>query len=145
MFSRYLGLSFNTMRAFSLNNAALRKAPVAPVSGGPAGTPFPNRAWPLLGYSSITKLARTTQPQSVAGGVIRREMTTSGHSKALKTKKAASKRFIRTGKGGLKRGRANKGHLTSKKSPDRKRRLNVKTQLAGATLKKMSSLLLSGK
>ena len=135
------------MRAFSLNNAALlRKAPVAPVSGGgAAGMPFPNRARSFSGYSSITKLARTTQPQSVAGGLIRREMTTSGHSKALKTKKAASKRFIRTGKGGLKRGRANKGHLTSKKSPDRKRRLNVKTQLAGATLKKMSSLLLSGK
>ena len=31
--------------------------------------------------------------------------TTSGHAHALKTKKAASKRFIRTGKGGLKGGK----------------------------------------
>ena len=66
-------------------------------------------------------------------------------TRQLKTKKAASKRFIKTGKGGLKRGKAFKGHLTSKKSPERKRRLNVKTHLVGATLKKMRSLLLTGK
>ena len=88
------------------------------------------------------RIPASTSPSRVD---VRRDMTTAGHSKALKTRKAASKRFIKTGKGGLKRGKANKGHLTSKKSPTRKRRLNDKTNLTGTMLKKMSSLILSGK
>ena len=62
--------------------------------------------------------------------------------RGLKTKKAAAKRFIKTGKGGLKRGKAYKGHLTSKKTSERKRRLNKKVNLVGTTLKKMKTLLL---
>ena len=88
------------------------------------------------------RIPASTSPSRVD---VRRDMTTAGHSKALKTRKAASKRFIKTGKGGLKRGKAGKGHLTSKKSPTRKRRLNDKTNLTGTMLKKMSSLILTGK
>ena len=62
--------------------------------------------------------------------------------RGLKTKKAAAKRFIKTGKGGLKRGKAYKGHLTSKKTSERKRRLNTKVNLVGTALKKMKTLLL---
>ena len=47
-------------------------------------------------------------------------------SRGVKTKKAAAKRFIKTGKGDLKYGHAGKRHLTSHKSKDRKRRLNSK-------------------
>jgi ribosomal protein L35 len=79
------------------------------------------------------------------GAVIKCDMTTAGHAKALKTKKAASKRMIKTGKGGLKRGRANTGHLTSKMSPVRKRKLNAKVHMQGTMLKKMNSLILTGK
>lgn len=98
----------------------------------------------LLGMNLAlpVRIPATTSPSRVD---VRRDMTTAGHSKALKTRKAASKRFIKTGKGGLKRGKANKGHLTSKKSPTRKRRLNDKANLTGTMLKKMSSLILSGK
>lgn len=41
----------------------------------------------------------------------------------MKTKKAAAKRFKVTGSGKIKRGRANKRHILTKKSSKRKRRL----------------------
>lgn len=44
--------------------------------------------------------------------------------RGTKTKKAAAKRFIKTGKGDLKYGHAGKRHNTSKKTKTVKRRLN---------------------
>lgn len=44
--------------------------------------------------------------------------------RGTKTKKAAAKRFIKTGKGDLKYGRAGKRHNTSKKTKTVQRRLN---------------------
>ncbi|MDO5696095.1 MAG: 50S ribosomal protein L35 [Eubacteriales bacterium] len=41
----------------------------------------------------------------------------------LKTKRAAAKRFKKTGTGKLKRMRANKSHILNKKTTKRKRRL----------------------
>lgn len=45
----------------------------------------------------------------------------------LKTKRAAAKRFKVTGTGKLKRMRANKSHILTKKSAKRKRRLRSST------------------
>ncbi|HIE44480.1 MAG TPA: 50S ribosomal protein L35 [Candidatus Omnitrophica bacterium] len=44
----------------------------------------------------------------------------------LKTKKSAAKRFKYSSSGKIKRNKANKSHLLSKKSSDRKRRLSRK-------------------
>lgn len=61
--------------------------------------------------------------------------------RGVKTKKAAAKRFIKTGSGNLKYGHAGKRHLTSHKSKDRKRRLNKLGQLEGVWKKKMMKIL----
>ncbi len=45
----------------------------------------------------------------------------------LKTNRAAAKRFKATGTGKILRGRANKSHILTKKSADRKRRLRQTT------------------
>lgn len=50
-------------------------------------------------------------------------------NRGIKTKKAASKRFIKTGSGNLKYGRAGKRHNTSKKTKTVKRRLNKKVRV----------------
>jgi large subunit ribosomal protein L35 len=50
-------------------------------------------------------------------------------SRTVKTKKAAAKRFIKTGRGGLKYGKAGKRHLTSHMTKTRKRRLNNKVRV----------------
>ena len=71
--------------------------------------------------------------------------TTAGHKKALKTKKAAAKRLIVTGKGKIKRGHAFRRHLTGHKSPKRKRRLAATEVLTGTWAKKMKKLILTGK
>ena len=80
--------------------------------------------------------------QAVLGGV---RHTTAGHARGLKTKKAVAKRFILTGKGKLKRGHAFRRHLTSHKSPARKRRLACKEVMTGTWAKKMKKLILFGK
>jgi len=61
--------------------------------------------------------------------------------RGVKTKKAAAKRFIKTGSGNLKYGHAGKRHLTSHKSKDRKRRLNKMGILDGVWKKKMMKIL----
>ena len=61
--------------------------------------------------------------------------------RGVKTKKAAAKRFIKTGSGNLKYGHAGKRHLTSHKSKDRKRRLNKLGILDGVWKKKMMKIL----
>ena len=92
-------------------------------------------------YHSVAVRNRTAAAPSTPGGGTKRTAALLMSMRGLKTKKAAAKRFIKTGKGGLKRGKAFKGHLTSKKSPERKRRLNNKTRLSGHMLKKMNTLI----
>ena len=59
----------------------------------------------------------------------------------LKTRKAVSKRVSVTGTGKLKRTKANKQHILTKKSPKRKRNLR-KTDLVDSTnLKQMKKVL----
>ena len=48
----------------------------------------------------------------------------------MKTHKGAAKRFSKTGSGKLKRMRAYKSHILTKKSPKRKRRLRRHTLVA---------------
>ncbi|MCH9704669.1 MAG: 50S ribosomal protein L35 [Proteobacteria bacterium] len=45
----------------------------------------------------------------------------------MKTNKSVAKRFSRTGSGKIKRAAANRRHILTHKSPDRKRRLRVDT------------------
>ncbi|MDE0807654.1 MAG: 50S ribosomal protein L35, partial [Longimicrobiales bacterium] len=51
------------------------------------------------------------------------------------------KRLHRTGSGKLKRMRANKSHMLTKKSEKRKRRLRSSTLVSAADLKRMKRLL----
>ena len=55
----------------------------------------------------------------------------------IKTSKAAAKRFKKTGTGKLKRMKAYKSHILTKKSTKRKRGLRKATMLTSADLKRM--------
>ena len=55
----------------------------------------------------------------------------------VKTKRAAAKRFKVTGTGKLKRMKAYKSHILTKKSPKRKRGLRKATTLTSADTKRM--------
>ena len=55
----------------------------------------------------------------------------------LKTKRAAAKRFKKTGTGELKRNKAYKSHILTKKTPKRKRGLRKSTVLTSADHKRM--------
>jgi large subunit ribosomal protein L35 len=59
----------------------------------------------------------------------------------MKTNRGTAKRLHRTGTGKLKRMRANKSHMLTKKSEKRKRRLRSSTLVSGADLKRMKRLL----
>ena len=59
----------------------------------------------------------------------------------MKTNRAAAKRLHRTGSGKLKRMRANKSHMLTKKSEKRRRRLRSSTLVSAADLKRMKRLL----
>ncbi len=58
-----------------------------------------------------------------------------------KTKRGASKRFKVTGTGKIKRFRANKSHILTKKHPKRKRRLRKGTLVADADLRRIKRVL----
>ena len=58
-----------------------------------------------------------------------------------KTKRAAAKRFKVTGSGKVVRRKAYKGHLTAKKSPNRKRRLRKAAPVSSADIKNVKSLI----
>ncbi len=60
-----------------------------------------------------------------------------------KTRRAAAKRFKLTGKGRVKRMRAYKSHILTKKSPKRKRRLRKSTLVSSADEKNIKRLLQS--
>ncbi len=59
----------------------------------------------------------------------------------MKTNRGAAKRLHRTASGKLKRMRANKSHMLTKKSVKRKRRLRSSTLVSAADLKRMKRLL----
>lgn len=59
----------------------------------------------------------------------------------LKTKRAAAKRFKKTGTGMLKRMKAYKSHILTKKSTKRKRNLRQTTEIDQTNLKTMKKVL----
>ena len=59
----------------------------------------------------------------------------------MKTKRAAMKRFTVTGTGKLKRGRANKRHILTKKTRKRKNRLKKGDLVSSADFPRVSRLL----
>lgn len=59
----------------------------------------------------------------------------------LKTKKAALKRFKKTGTGKLKRAKANKSHILTKKTTKRKRNLRKGIMTDETNVKNMKKLL----
>ena len=59
----------------------------------------------------------------------------------IKTKRAAAKRFKVTGSGKIMRRKAYKGHLTAKKSPNRKRRLRKPAEVSQTVNKNVKRLI----
>lgn len=59
----------------------------------------------------------------------------------VKTKKAAAKRFKKTGSGELKRMKAYKSHILTKKSAKRKRNLRKATLTDSTNIKNMKKIL----
>ena len=59
----------------------------------------------------------------------------------LKTKKAAAKRFNKTGTGELKRNKAYKSHILTKKTTKRKRNLRKATMTDATNSKVMKQIL----
>lgn len=59
----------------------------------------------------------------------------------LKTKKAAAKRFKKTANGGLKRNKAYKRHILTKKTTKRKRNLRKSVMADGSNEKVMKKIL----
>ena len=59
----------------------------------------------------------------------------------MKTNRGAAKRLRRTGTGKIKRMRAGKSHILTKKSKKRKRRLRSATLVSAGDLKRMKRLL----
>ena len=59
----------------------------------------------------------------------------------IKTKRAAAKRFTKTGSGNLKRNKAYKSHILTKKSTKRKRNLRKPAITDATNVKKMKKIL----
>jgi large subunit ribosomal protein L35 len=59
----------------------------------------------------------------------------------MKTNKGAAKRFRKTASGRLKRGRQNRRHILTKKTPKRKRQLRRDAFVSKADEKRMKQLL----
>jgi len=59
----------------------------------------------------------------------------------LKTHKGAKKRFRKTGTGKLMRNKANKRHILTKKSRNRKRKLGQPTRVSAGDVYRVASLL----
>lgn len=59
----------------------------------------------------------------------------------MKTKKAAAKRFKKTGTGKLKRMKAYKSHILTKKTTKRKRNLRKATMTDASNVKNMKKIL----
>lgn len=61
----------------------------------------------------------------------------------MKTRRSAAKRFKLTGSGKIKRNKANKSHILTKKSPKRKRRLRKGTLLDKVEVKRVKKMILT--
>ncbi|MCD8324038.1 MAG: 50S ribosomal protein L35 [Clostridiales bacterium] len=59
----------------------------------------------------------------------------------MKTKRAAAKRFKKTGTGQLKRHKAYKSHILTKKTTKRKRNLRKATMTDASNIKNMKKIL----
>jgi large subunit ribosomal protein L35 len=59
----------------------------------------------------------------------------------MKTKRAAMKRFTKTGSGKIKRGQANKRHILTKKTRKRKNHLGRPELVSSADFRRVSRLL----
>ena len=59
----------------------------------------------------------------------------------IKTKRAAAKRFTKTGSGNLKRNKAYKSHILTKKSTKRKRNLRQAAMTDATNVKTMKKIL----
>lgn len=59
----------------------------------------------------------------------------------MKTKRAAAKRFTKTGSGNLKRNKAYKSHILTKKSTKRKRNLRQAAMTDATNVKTMKKIL----
>ncbi len=59
----------------------------------------------------------------------------------IKTKRAAAKRFTKTGSGNLKRAKANKSHILTKKTTKRKRNLRKAAITDETNVKNMKKIL----
>ena len=59
----------------------------------------------------------------------------------MKTKKSAAKRFKKTGSGKIKHNKCGNRHLSSKKSPNRKRRLRKSTTISSAMSSRNKKML----
>lgn len=59
----------------------------------------------------------------------------------IKTKRAAAKRFTKTGTGKLKRNKAYKSHILTKKSTKRKRNLRKAAMTDKTNVKNMKSIM----
>ncbi len=59
----------------------------------------------------------------------------------MKTKRSAAKRFHATGSGKLKRNKAYRSHILTKKSPKRKRNLRKATTVDKTNVKTMKQIL----
>lgn len=59
----------------------------------------------------------------------------------MKTKRAAAKRFKVTGTGKLKRNKANKNHILTKKTTKRKRNLRKSTLVDASNAKTMKKIM----
>jgi len=59
----------------------------------------------------------------------------------MKTNKSAAKRFSKTGTGKLKRNKANKQHILTKKSTKRKRNLRQSAMTDATNVKNMKKIL----
>jgi len=104
-----------------------------------------NSANPLGCSADILRKLNLNSPVGPVGVLGSVRHTTAGHARGLKTRQAAAKRFIKTGKGKLKHGHAGRSHLNAHFSRTRMRRLNVKGILSGTNHKNMNRLLLTGK
>jgi len=59
----------------------------------------------------------------------------------MKTRRGAAKRFKFTGSGKIRRNKANKSHILTKKTPKRKRRLRKGTILTRVEVKRVKKMI----
>lgn len=61
----------------------------------------------------------------------------------MKTRRGAAKRFKVTGSGKIRRHKANKSHILTKKTSKRKRRLRKSTILTGVEVKRVKKMIIT--